>query len=516
MPRVKEILRLHHENKLSGRAIARSLSISPSTVSNVLARTTAANLSWPLPPELEDESVLELRLYPEPAGRPRKLAEPTWSYVHHELRRKGVTLQLLWIEYKREHPDGYQYSQFCEHYRQWAKTLQISMRQEHKAGEKMFVDYAGPTVKVIDRETKEIREAQIFVAVLGASSYAYIEAQWSQNLASFIGGHVRAFEFFGGVPELIVPDNLKSAVLKPDRYEPAPNRTYVEMASHFGCAVLPARPRRPKDKAKVEACVLLVERWILATLRNRVFFSLEELNAAIHEKLDYLNRKPFQKLEGSRQSLFESLDKPALRPLPAMPYEFATWRKARVSIDYHIEVLDALYSVPYTYARQEVDARVTDHTVEVFLRGKRIASHRRVMRKGGYATEPTHLPESHQKHLEWTPSRLINWGQSIGPYTGIVVERILQTKKHPEQGYRSCLGLLSLSKKYSQARLEAAAAHAVTINAMSYTSVKSILEKGLDKLQVMLDVEDKPIPLHENVRGPAYYGSSRAKGGIVH
>lgn len=518
MPRVREILRLHAEMGLSGRAIARSLGISPSTVTSVLGRVKAAGLSWPLPSEFDDDALLEARLFPSPSGRPTSIHEPDWSQIHKELRRKGVTLLLLWVEYKAAHPDGLQYSRFCERYRQWTKTLNLSMRQEHRAGEKMFVDYAGSTIGVVDRDTGEVRQAQVFVAVLGASGYAYAEAQWSQDLGSFIGGHVRAFEFFGGVPELVVPDNLKAGVRHADRYEPGLNRTYAEMASHYGCAVLPARPRRPKDKAKAEVSVLLVERWILAVLRKRTFFSLAEVNEAIRELLVKLNEKPFQKLEGSRKSLFETLDKPALRPLPPRPYEFAVWQTARVNIDYHIAVHGIYYSVPYTLVGQQLDVRITQNVVEAFYRGRRVASHARVFRKGQYVTEPLHRPKAHQAHAEWTPSKLIAWAESVGPSTGIFVTKLLESKRHPEQGYRACLGLLHLAKQYSNERLEAAALRAVTIGAISYRSVKSILDKGLDHLALpSSESQAPPAPTHENLRGAGYYsGASVTKSGLIH
>lgn len=518
MPKVREILRLHAQQGLSGRAIARSLGISPSTVSGVLARAQTAGLSWPLPSEFDDETQLETCLFPSRAGRPATPTEPNWVEIHKELRRKGVTLQLLWVEYKSIHPEGLQYSQFCARYRQWTKTLHLSMRQEHHAGEKVFVDYAGETVRIIDRETGEIREAQIFVAVLGASSYAYAEAQESQDLASFIGGHVRAFAFFGGVPQLIVPDNLKSGVRHADRYEPSLNRTYAEMANHYGCAVMPARPKKPRDKPKVEAGVLLVERWILATFRHRTFFSLAEVNEAILVLLVKLNERPFQKLEGSRKSLFETLDKPALRSLPTRPYEFATWKVAKANIDYHVAISGVYYSVPYPLVGRQLDVRLTQHIVEIFFKGKRVASHARAFQKGQYVTDPLHRPKAHQAHVEWTPSRLISWGESIGSHTGLLVERILASKKHPEQGYRSCLGLLRLSKQHGHERLEAAALRALSIGAISYRSVKSILDKHLEQLAIPTsDGEETPIPMHENVRGAAYYqDASVTKKGLLH
>jgi transposase len=454
-------------------------------------------------------------LFPKTTGRPKKREEPDWNHLYQESKKKGVTLQLLWIEYKSQHQGGYQYSQFCERFNQWKKSLQLSLRQEHKAGEKLFIDYAGPTISVIDTETGEIKEAQLFVATLGASNYTYVEAQWGQDLQSFISGHVRAFQFFGAVPELLIPDNLKAAVHQADRYEPGINRTYYEMASHYGCAILPARPRKPKDKAKVESAVLLVERWIMAALRNRRFFSLAELNGAIRELLVRLNEKPFQKMEGSRKSLFETMDKPAMKTLPVKPYEFAVWKIARVNIDYHITLEYVHYSVPYSLVKQEVDVRMTESIVEIFHHGKRVACHRRAHRKGQMVTEPAHRPKSHQKHMEWTPSRLIQWGVSIGPNTGELVKGILDRRPHPEQGYRGCLGIFSLSKRYPREKLEAAAARAVTIGAFSYTSLKSILEKGLEQLELPISIPEAPTPIHENVRGAAYYQESRT-GKLLH
>jgi transposase len=503
MPKIHDVLRLH-ASELSARSIAQSLSISRGSISNILSRAEAAGVTWPLPEDC-DEDKLESLLYPKSPGRPSKMVEPDWNYIFNESMKKEVTLYLLWTEFKSKEPNAYQYSQFCERYRQWRKAKQLSLRQIHRAGEKLFIDYAGPTIPVIDGTSGEIREAQLFVATLGASSYTYVEAQWGQDLQSFIQGHVRAFKFFGGVPELLVPDNLKSGVKRADRYEPTLNRTYYEMATHFDCAVMPTRPYKPKDKAKVESAVLVVERWILAVLRNRTFFSLFELNFAIKEELLKLNQKPFQKMEGSRQSMFETLDKPALRELPASPYEFANWHRARANIDYHITVDYVYYSLPYTLVKQEVDVRMTESIVEIFHKGKRVASHRRAHKKGTMVTDPAHRPKSHQKHMEWTPSRLISWGCSIGTHTGKLVEHILNSRPHPEQGYRSCLGIISLSKRYTREEVEAAAARAISFGAYSYQSVKSILRTGLGQLELHLDTPETPAPIHENVRGAAYY-----------
>ncbi len=509
MRKIRDVLRLHNEASLSSRAIARSLNISRDSVSRIISQARAANLSWPLTENMDDLE-LEAMLFPRAQGRPKSYTEPDLNYVHVELRKKGVTLQLLWQEYKAEHMEGYQYSQFCEHYRQWRKKLNISMRQEHHAGEKVFVDYSGPTVPYIDNETGELLQAQIFVAVLGASSYTFVEAQSSQQLESFIGGHIRAFEFFAGVPALVIPDNLKSAVTTSDRYEPVINQTYRGMASHYGTAIMPARPKKPKDKPRAEAGVLLAQRWILAVLRKRQFFSIAEINEAVVDLLKKLNERPFQKLEGSRKSLYEQLDKPALRPLPPIPYEFATWHTAKVNIDYHISVNKAYYSVPYTLVSQQVEVRMTQNVIEIFFHGKRVASHKRTNYKGQYVTEPTHRPKAHQKHLEWTPSRLIEWGNGIGPNTGILVERIMKNRKHPEQGYRSCLGLLSLSKQYSKERLEAAALRSLSIGAISYRSVKSILQNGLEQTTLPLETSVST-PAHENIRGAKYYMDATRK-----
>jgi transposase len=508
--KIKEILRLAAQG-LSNRVIGKSVGIGHTTVAEYRRRVAAAALSWELCREWT-ESELEARLFPQPVPANVMRAQPDWATVHRELRRKGVTLQLLWLEYKEVHPDGYQYSQFCELYRRWSGTLTVVMRQVHRAGEKVFVDYAGQTVRVIDRETGEVREAQIFVGVLGASNFTYAEATWSQELSDWIGAHVRMYEYFGGVPTVTVPDNLKSGVKHASFYEPDINPTYLELATYYDTVVIPTRVKRPRDKAKAEAGVLLVERWILARLRKHTFFTLEELNRAIRRLLDLLNDRPFQKLEGSRRTLFETLDRPALRPLPPVRYEYAQWKKARVNIDYHVEILRHYYSVPYQLCRKEVDVRIATTTIEILFAGRRVAAHKRSQRRGAYTTDPAHMPSAHRKHLEWSPSRLIRWGQEIGPHTALLVERILESRRHPEQGYRSCLGLFRLGERYAPTRLEAACSRALTIGALSCRSVKSILEKGLD--QIPLDEQTAfALPAeHVNVRGPDYYLTTNHSG----
>ena len=504
MRKIREILRLHHVAKLGVRAIGRSLGLSHSTVAEVLHRAEAAGLSWPLPEEMDD-AALEAALYDSTAPAQTRHPMPDMDHLYRELRsRKGVTLRLLWLEYKQAHPDGYQYSRFCELYRQWAKTLDVSLRQVYRGGEKMFVDFAGETIPVVDPQTGQVRPAYLFVAVLAASNYTFAKPTWAQDLPSWIGAHVDAFEFFGGVPEMVVCDNPKTAVLSACHYEPELNPAYQEMAAHYGVVILPARPRKPRDKAKVENAVQQAERWILAPLRHRTFFGLEALHQAVQERLEGLNHRPFQKLEGSRRALFEKLDKPALRPLPAQRYEFAEWRKAKVNIDYHVAVDGNFYSVPYQLVHAEVDVRLTAHTVEIFRKGRRVGSHVRVVGKGHYRTDPAHRPAAHRRHLEWTPSRLVRWGETVGPHTAQLVEEILRRKPHPEQGYRACLGLLRLARLYTPARLEAAARRALACGAISYQHVKSILQAGLDR--VPWEPASEPSPIHHaNVRGGAYY-----------
>lgn len=504
MRTIKEVLRLKWSCGLSRRAISKSCGIARSTVDEYTKRAKQAGLSWPIPAELDDTS-LENLLYPPVSvlDAPRPL--PVWADIHRELARKSVTLMLLWDEYKAQYPDGYQYSQFCDLYREYAKKLDISMRQVHHAGEKLFVDYCGQTVPIIDKSTGEIHECQIFVAVLGASNFTYAEATYTQGLPDWIGSHVRALQFIGGVPEILVPDNLLSGVTKACRYEPGINRTYQELAVHYGAAVIPARIRKPKDKAKVETGVQLVQRWILAALRNRTVFSLAELNAAIRELLDKLNNRPFKKLSGSRMSRFLDIDKPALRPLPAYAYEYAEWQiKKRPGIDYHIEVYDHYYSVLYQLRKEYLDVRLTESIVEVFFNNKRVASHVRSYAKGRYTTVADHMPKSHRDYAEWTPERVIRWASETGKSTADLVTSILSKQHHPQQGFRSCLGIISLAKQFGKDRVEAACKRALMIGGTSFKSVKSILETGLDKKPLPEPRPAKTIT-HNNIRGSEYY-----------
>jgi transposase len=505
MRKIKEVLRLHQLG-LGQREIARCCSIGQSSVHNYLKRAEAAGVEWPLPTDCDDAR-LEEQLF----GRRRVTAryekvEPDFAVVHEQLTsHKYVTLQLLWEEYIEQHPGGYRYSRFCELYRRWRRRLDVVLRQQHRAGEKVFVDYAGATIPVENPTTGAVRPAQIFVAVLGASSYSYAEATWSQQLPDWLDSHVRALEFFGGVPEILVPDNLRSGVSQACRYEPDLNRSYQEMAAHYGVAVVPARPRKPRDKAKVEAAVQLVERWIVAVLRQRRFTSLSELNQTIAALVERINRRPFRKRCGSRRSLYESLDRPVLKPLPVERYEFGAWKTGRVNIDYHIEVERHYYSVPYQLVGKRVEVRLTTRTVEIFHQGRRVASHPRSRQPYRQTTVHEHRPKSHQQHLEWTPSRLIDWARNVGPATAAVFEKILAAKPHPEMGYRSCLGILRLSKMNSRERVEAAARRALHFDACSYQSLKSILASGLDR-QLLEESPPAPAPVeHNNIRGADYY-----------
>ena len=504
MRMVREIIRLHFGLGLGKRQISRACGVAPSTVVDYIQRAEGAGLFWPLPEDLDDaalEAMLSVKNGLKPATRPL----PDMDEVHKELRKKGVTLQLLWQEYKERFPEGYQYTQFCEHFKRWGKTLDLSMRQEHRAGEKTFIDFAGKTIPVIDPATGEITDAEIFVAVLGASNYTYAEALPDQILPCWIGAHIRAFEYFDGVSEILIPDNLGSGVTKACRYEPDLNPLYLRLAQHYGTAIIPARPARPRDKAKVEVGVQIVTRWIIAALRHHTFFSIGELNAKIRELLEHLNARPFKKIKGCRRELFETLEKPYLKSLPAERYRYIGFARPTVNIDYHIAVEKHFYSVPYQLAGKKVEAFLTADTIEVFHNSRRIVIHVRGFKEGGYTTLVEHMPKSHQKHLEWTPSRIITWAEKTGPATKKLVDTILSSRPHPEQGFRSCLGILRLGKKYSPERLEAAAQRTIRIRGYSYKSVKSILTTGLDRVPFE-DKKEVPPPIHhDNIRGKEYY-----------
>ena len=504
MRKIRDVLRLQ-DSGFSERRIATSLNIGSTSAGEYIRRARRAGLAWPLPRDLTDEA-LERLLFPasSPDVPPDQRPRPDWTWVYREKRKPNVTLSLLWEEYRAAHPDGYSLSHFCDLYRDWEGRLAPTMRQAHVAGEKMFVDYAGATLEVIDGATGEIRQAQIFVAVLGASSYTYAEATWSQTLPDWIGAHGRAFAFFGGVPAQVISDNLKSGVTKACFYDPQVNRTYAEMAAHYGTAVIPARPRKPRDKAKVEVGVQVVERWILAKLRNRRFFSLAEANAAIRQLLDELNARVTRHLGASRRQLFEQLDRPALLDLPVEPYAYAEWKECRAGLDYHVEVDKHYYSVPHALLRQKFWARMTDRTVEIFHRGKRVACHLRGSSNRRHTTVTEHMPSAHRRLAAWTPQRIRHYAASIGPNAEALVDIIMRSRPHPEQGFRSSIGIIRLAKTHGSERLEAACERAIDIGARSYSSVASILRNNLDRRKPKR-AADGPAIDHANIRGPKYF-----------
>lgn len=508
MRRIKEILRLRFALHLDQRQIARSCSIAVSTVSEYLKRAAAAGLNWPLPEGWEEERV-EAALFPDTQPTPQfQKTKPDFASVREQLQsHPHMTLQLAWEEYRAANPEGYRYSRFCELYQRWRKKLDVVMRQEHKAGEKAFVDWAGATIPIHDRVSGAVSQAALFVAALGASSCTYAEATRDQQMESWLRAHQHAFEFWRGVPRLVVPDNAKTGVIRACRYDPDLNPTYQNFALHYGFGALPARPFKPRDKAVVECAVGIAQRWIVAALRHHKFFSLEEANAAIAELLQRLNQRPFRKRDGSRASVFEAIDKPALQPLPGEAFDMSEWTRAKVNIDYHVAYDGNFYSVPYNLVHEAVDLRATPTTVEVLHKGVRVASHVRDRGRGHAVTINEHRPKSHQAHLEWTPSRMLHWAQTIGPHTVQLFDRIMSERPHPEMGYRACLGLIRLAEKYSPARMEAAAERALLTGACRYRSVESILKTSLDQQPLPLPSSPPPPapPPHDNIRGAEYF-----------
>lgn len=497
--KIREVLRLRFEAGLSERQVASALAIARSTVQECLRRCREGGIGWPPPAEL-DEVALQARLYPAQAVAPA-FPMPDFGRVHAELQRKGVTRRLLWQEYRAAHPDGCEYSAFCDHYQIWASGQEAVLRRAHAAGDKLFVDYAGATKEVIDPKTGEVREAQIFVAVLGHSSYTYAEATWTQSAGDWIGSHVRAFGFFGGSPAAVVPDNLKSGVTKPDRYDPDLNPAYEEFARHYSLAILPARVRKPRDKAAVESGVLLVERWILARLRDATFFSLAALNDAVRTLVVELNAKPFQKREGSRASVFAEIERPALRPLPAAPYEYGTWKKSKVHIDYHVEIDRRYYSVPHELIGRTVEVRLTVTALEIFYRGRRVAIHLKSPIRGSFTTIPEHRPPRHRAVVELSHERLLREAEKIGPSTAAVIRRQVHARVHPEQTLRRSLGILRLAKDFDAVRLEAACERALILGSTGYTTLRGLIKAPPQQT----DLPGLSIPAHDNVRGPSYY-----------
>ncbi len=502
MKKLREILRLKLEARLTIRAIQRTLQISVGAIQKTIARAKELELTWDKVQSMDEQQLTDL-FYPAKASLPATLYElPDWNEVHRELSRKGMTKQLLWEEYAEAHPGGcYSYSRYCRLYKTWLKKQKRSMRQIHKAGEKLFVDYAGQTVPIVNPATGEVDQAQVFVAVLGASNYIFSEATRSQKLIDWTGSHVRAFEFFGGVPELIIPDNLRSGVSKACRYDPDLNSSYQQLAAHYATVIIPARPRKPKDKSKAEIGVQIIERWILARLRHHTFFSLREINLCIQSLLEEVNNKPYQKLNGTRKEWFESIDKPVLRPLPERPYEYTEIKAVKVNIDYHVQFDSHCYSVPHHLVGERIEIHAKANVIAFYFYNQRITSHVRQYYPG-MTTSPEHMPERHQKHHQWTPGRLMNWAKSIGDEVLVWVKALLAQKEHPEQAYRVCLGLLNLSGSFDDARLNKACLIANNKKLYRLKQVKNILKSNQDKL---ITAEEKQLPLlpqhHENIRG---------------
>lgn len=505
MRRIRQLLALHFGAGASTRAIGRELGIAPSTVREYLARAQAAGISWPLATDVTDESLVA-RLFVNAGVRSgaRFHPEPDWAALVLELKRPAVNLLMLWEEYRATHPEGYAYSRFCQLFREFERRLSPTMRQQHVAGQKLFVDYSGKRVPIVDPLTGAVRPAEIFVSVLGACNYTYAEAVWTQTLPDWIGAHVRMFRFYGAAPRLLVPDNLKSGVNKASFYDPEVNRTYAAMAAHYGVGVLPARPRRPRDKAAVEASVRFAQAYIIGRLRNVTFFSLAECNAAIAAALERMNGREMRRLGASRRQLFDAMERPVMQALPQDDFEYAEWRLARVGIDYHVEVHGFLYSVPHALIREQVDTRATTRTIEVFHRGKRVAVHAR--RYGGprHGTQAEHMPSAHRRYADWTPERMQRHARSIGPHTEALILAVLARRPHPEQGFRTCLGVLRLFRGVDAARAERVSRRAVEIGALSYASVASILKHRLEQ-PASPQAADGPPLLHDNIRGSRYY-----------
>ena len=503
MKKIREVIRMRYSLDMGIRQIASACNIGRTTVSEYVERAEAAKLSWPSAGELSDEELQRLLFPPaQTKGNPRR-ALPDWSEVRQELSRKGTTLLLLWKEYMLLHPDGYSYSRYARYYREWVSASDVRMRQPRKAGEKLEVDWSGLGIQIVDAKTGEATQASVFVSAMGSSQMIFAKAYASQELKWWLSAHVDAFEFYGALAEIVVPDNPKTGVISACRYEPTLNPAYAELAAHYGVAVVPARVRKPRDKAKVENAVQQVERWILAPLRERTFFGIAEANEAISELLTSLNDKVMKGPKLSRRQLFEQEDLPAMRPLPDSRYTYAQWKRCKVPPDYHIEVEGHFYSVPFALGGKHVDVRVSIGTVEVFYENQRRAAHKRTLTRRGFTTDASHMPERHKRQAEWTPERMVRWAETIGPLAAAFVSALLCGKMHPEHGFRMCMGVIHLEKRFGKDRLELACGRALSLGALSYQSVKSILEKNLEGAPVQNPLP--PLPSHDNIRGGSYY-----------
>ena len=504
MKHIRKIIELSEQTDLSVREIKSALNLPRSTINDYLKAWAASDLTLELIQSLNDDQIYTALFGEKPKGSSRPL--PDFAKMNTELKKKHVTRSLLWEEYREKYPEGLGYSQFCEHYRLWSKQVSVSMRQVHKAGEKMFVDYSGLTREIIDPKTGEVSKAEVFVAALGASGYSYAEASMSQKKHDFISSHVRAFKFYGGVTKVLVPDNLKSAVTRANRYDPDINESYQDMADHYGTVVLPARPYKPKDKSKAELSVKLVQRWILAKLRHRQFFHLHELNEAIWELLEDLNNRKMRHLNKSRRELFEELDQPALKALPLRTYLYRDFKDCKVNIDYHIQLEGDYYSVPYQLVGEVVGARYTSTTVEIYHKSKRVAVHPRGPGKGVAATQTEHMASAHRAVMEWTPSRMISWGRKFGDHTGKLMEEIMAKRPHPEMGFRSCMGILNRAKSIDADTVEAVSKRMLELQLFTVKNFENILRnKSHEQVSTAPLEMTPPDSHHENVRGQQCY-----------
>lgn len=509
MIKIREILRLKSLG-IGIRAMANSCNCSRNTVREVLKRAEIQQISWPLPDETSDDKLLEL-LYPSSSTVVHRKPEPDYEKIHEELKIPHVNLNLLWTEYKQVHPDGVQYVQFCRLYNVWAARTKAVMHIERKPGDELFVDWAGTKMEVLDAVTGEIFPAHIFVSALGKSGYPYVEAFDSEKQENWITAHIHAFEYIGGVPRQLVPDNLKTGIKKPCNYDPAINKTYQELAEHYGCAIVPARLKKPRDKSPVEGTVGDISTWIIAALRKMKFFSFRELNIYIREKLDEYSNKQYQKKDGSRKSVFLEVDFPLLSPLPTRPYEMATWKTAVVSFNYHIDVEKMYYSVSYVYIQKRVDVKVTNSLIEVYHNHVRICSHVRLYgRTGQYSTIPEHMPPNHRDYVAWDSDRFLAWACKIGDYTRELIQQILASRKVEQQAYKSCFGTLKLADRYSAIRLENACQKALSLRSPSYTTVNNILKNGMDKPNVPIENSSKNVvSINSRIRGQKYYSGGK-------
>jgi transposase len=504
MLKAREILRLRHELKLSLREIGQACNCGKSTVSEVLGRAEKAGITWPI--VLSDKQLMSM-LYP-PVENKTSPPEPDIEYIFCEMKKKSVTLMLLWEEYKEKHPDGIMYTQFCERYRNFKKNNKISMHKEHKAGGEVEVDWAGDTMSYVEPQTGKIRSAYIFVAVLPASSYPFAYAYGDMKTSNWIDAHVRAYEYFGGVPKVTIPDNTKTAVINADRVDPVLNKSYSEMAKHYRTTLIPARAGRPKDKAADENMVGNVSRRIIAALRNRQFFSLYEINQAISEELMKLINRPFQKLEGNRLSAFEKIDKPFLQPLPTTKYEYSEWKETKVQFNYHVDFDGFFYSVHYSHINSKCSVRATSKTIEIYIGSQRIAAYPRNYNTfKRYTTFPEHMPEGHKAVSGWSPERFLSWAEKVGPNTRELIKHILESREYPVQTYRTCMGIMRFSKSYSNEIIENASRETLDKNTCSYKYFSIILKQVRAKAS---QINTERIIAHNNVRGRSAF----AGGGI--